>query len=1095
MERNWKLKMIHLKFVWLLAIASLVGFIPDAKAQRFVKTVATIAELKALNSADIHSHVSVQGYSAEGDGGGGIFVWNSSDTSSTNWGTCFKGKTTGSELTTGRWNRVRNQVGAVDIAWFGVGNVAGDHPKFTNALALAGQVLLTKSITLNTNATINQTNAVRVTPGAVVKLGSGMVLSQRGLWDASTLKCFDISAGGKVTFESLASGIAGHVTSIIWADWWGPSHNNSTGADTSLLQAWLSSTPSGNATVKGLLQGSYTVDSALLVSNRFVIRGFGRPQINLRATASSASIFSVVAGSADVLIDGIVFAGVNSGNAFTNDFGIRVAPDVDRLKITYNSFTGFKGGGIYKDGGLFAEGDLYDEIAFNFFTSLDNSAGNGGSSLWPAFAIVATNTVIDLSIHDNHITGADAAMWIHGQADGTNQAGHVIIAKNTIEACGAHSGMVFTNAVTIRTRGPVSISDEYMERNLANFGIYVREAKSLTVRGKSFAADYAGTKYTGTLIAADDVGHTDISGAIFNNCLTNFVAQLNGGVMVMRDCWFDLGSASGTNEATQAEIAARVVGNVFIKGRANPSANKISAVDSTGHFEAFKTATAGNNTTISHSDTTITIGATAPSSGTGFARVTAGVMDGAAVELSNDVTTTGNGAVTIAANAITTAKIADGNVTLPKLANIATDSILGRATAATGIIEVLLALPWADSGDVTRAADSTTTVIANNAVTLGKMATMSTDSILGRATAGSGNPEVLTALPFAQTGDVTRPADSNVATIAADAVTTAKIADGNVTLPKLANMATDSIVGRATSATGVPEILTALPFASTGDVTRPADSNVSTIAAGAVTTTKIADANVTAAKLTGGSAGQVLWWDPITSAAIWVSQPLKEDWFVGGVAGAFAWNTGTSVGTGSGALDNMIAAFGSYKLVTGAGTTGSHTKRLGTDRIFLGTGTTRLLMALTTPSSLSDATDTYQIYVGYGKTDNAENTDGAYFTYTHSLSSGNWVGKTASNSSYTTASGGSSVAVTAASVWWLLIEANSTTANFYVAADSGGSTPGVPGAFTSIGSSTSNLPTSASSARGFGVCATIVKTAGTNSRQINWGRIVYIPSR
>lgn len=83
----------------------------------------------------------------------------------------------------------------------------------------------------------------------------------------------------------------------------------------------------------------------------------------------------------------------------------------------------------------------------------------------------------------------------------------------------------------------------------------------------------------------------------------------------------------------------------------------------------------------------------------------------------------------------------------------------------------------------------------------------------------------------ALTGDVTASAGSNATTIANNAVTTAKILDANVTLAKMANIATDSILGRATAATGVPEVLTALPFAYTGDVTRPADSNATTLAA------------------------------------------------------------------------------------------------------------------------------------------------------------------------------------------------------------------------------------------------------------------------
>src|SRR4030095_15856838 len=103
-----------------------------------------------------------------------------------------------------------------------------------------------------------------------------------------------------------------------------------------------------------------------------------------------------------------------------------------------------------------------------------------------------------------------------------------------------------------------------------------------------------------------------------------------------------------------------------------------------------------------------------------------------------------------------------------------------------------------------------TTTIANNAVTLGKMATMATDSILGRATAATGNVEVLTSLPFASTCDVPRPVDSNVTTIANDAVTTAKILAGNVTYAKMQNVSASSkLLGRGSAGgAGSPEEIT-----------------------------------------------------------------------------------------------------------------------------------------------------------------------------------------------------------------------------------------------------------------------------------------------
>jgi Repeat of unknown function (DUF5907) len=98
------------------------------------------------------------------------------------------------------------------------------------------------------------------------------------------------------------------------------------------------------------------------------------------------------------------------------------------------------------------------------------------------------------------------------------------------------------------------------------------------------------------------------------------------------------------------------------------------------------------------------------------------------------------------------------------------------------------------TGDVTGgpAATSIATTIANNVVSLGKMATMATDSILGRATASTGNVEVLSALPFAFTGDVTRPVDSNVQTIANSAVTYAKMQNVSANSVLLGSNATGS---------------------------------------------------------------------------------------------------------------------------------------------------------------------------------------------------------------------------------------------------------------------------------------------------------------
>lgn len=103
--------------------------------------------------------------------------------------------------------------------------------------------------------------------------------------------------------------------------------------------------------------------------------------------------------------------------------------------------------------------------------------------------------------------------------------------------------------------------------------------------------------------------------------------------------------------------------------------------------------------------------------------------------------------------------IADGSITLAKMANVATASVFYRKTAGTGVPEIqTLATLKTDLGltgnnggdqtieltnDVTGSGTGTiSTTIANGAVTLAKMANMATASVIYRKTAGAGAPEV-----------------------------------------------------------------------------------------------------------------------------------------------------------------------------------------------------------------------------------------------------------------------------------------------------------------------------------------------------------------
>lgn len=104
--------------------------------------------------------------------------------------------------------------------------------------------------------------------------------------------------------------------------------------------------------------------------------------------------------------------------------------------------------------------------------------------------------------------------------------------------------------------------------------------------------------------------------------------------------------------------------------------------------------------------------------------------------LTGDVTATGPGSVA--------ATIANAAVTLAKMANLAQDTIIGRATGAgTGVPTALTVLPTgcepAHTGDVTNSAGSLALTIANNAVTNAKFRQGVAASVVGVAGSSTAN--------------------------------------------------------------------------------------------------------------------------------------------------------------------------------------------------------------------------------------------------------------------------------------------------------------------------------------------------------------------
>ncbi len=178
------------------------------------------------------------------------------------------------------------------------------------------------------------------------------------------------------------------------------------------------------------------------------------------------------------------------------------------------------------------------------------------------------------------------------------------------------------------------------------------------------------------------------------------------------------------------------------------------------------------------------------------------VPGGGITELTGDVTAgpgTGSQVATIAVAAVTLAKIQDFN----------TDKLIGRDTAGTGPAEAISVTGGLEftgggairrsalTGDVSSAAGSTTTSIANNAVTNLKLRDSGAISVIGRSANSSGDPADISA--GAGGNAVLRESGS---VLGFGTVATGGIANSAITDAKFRDSAALSVVGRSVNSSG-----------------------------------------------------------------------------------------------------------------------------------------------------------------------------------------------------------------------------------------------------------------------------------------------------
>jgi hypothetical protein len=244
--------------------------------------------------------------------------------------------------------------------------------------------------------------------------------------------------------------------------------------------------------------------------------------------------------------------------------------------------------------------------------------------------------------------------------------------------------------------------------------------------GDMLAATYDPTNVAGDAFDADNHAYSNASSGLTASNVQAAIDEIEARVDANDAKVSNVTHTGDVTGATVLTIAADVVGNLEL---ADMPAFTIKGNDTGG--------------AIDPKDLTAT-----------EARTLLNVADGANnyshPNHTGDVTSVGDGAQTISADAVTNTK----------LANMAENRIKGRVTAGTGDPEDLTAgqvrtlLNVADgannythpnhTGDVTSVGDGAQT-IANNAVTNAKAADMLNNTIKGRITAGTGDPEDLTA--------------------------------------------------------------------------------------------------------------------------------------------------------------------------------------------------------------------------------------------------------------------------------------------------------------------------------------------------------------
>ncbi|MGX5688611.1 beta strand repeat-containing protein [Arcticibacter tournemirensis] len=275
------------------------------------------------------------------------------------------------------------------------------------------------------------------------------------------------------------------------------------------------------------------------------------------------------------------------------------------------------------------------------------------------------------------------------------------------------------------------------------------------------------------------------------------------------------------------------------------------------------------------------------------------ISDGAGISTATN-TSTGVATVGIADNGVTTAKILNENVTLAKIERIPTHTLLGNSTATSASPQSLTlgsGLTFSGSSvvlDPTTLPVATTTT--SGTVKVGSGLTMTTGVLSVDASTVTGLVKTISGPEITVTPNSPTAGNAYVS-LNNSSITTAKIADANVTLAKLQNLSGSSkLLGSASTGTGVSEITIGSGLTLTGTTLSASGGG------GTVTGVSVATANGFSGTATATSTPQITLKTSVTGL-------LSGDGTTGVISAA------TTTGTGKVVMDTNPTITGA--IITG----------------------------------------------------------------------------------------------------------------------------------------------------------------------------------